>query len=60
MARGDHGVKILRDPYLLLRFLRLRRVSQPMPVFAAFFLDGKQRLIRFAELAHGSVDFVKI
>src|SRR6185369_12867131 len=58
--RLRHGVKILRDPYLLLRFLRIRLVSQPMPVFAAFFLDRKQRLIRFAELAHRSGDQVDV
>ena len=58
--RLRHGVKILRDPYLLLRFLRIRLVSQPMPVFAAFFLDRKQRLIRFAELTHGSGDEVHV
>ena len=58
--RLRHGVKILRDPYLLQRFLRMRLVSQPMPVFAAFFLDRKQRLIRFAELAHGTGDQVKV
>jgi DNA repair protein RadC len=58
--RLRHGVKILRDPYLLLRFLRIRLVSQPMPVFAAFFLDRKQRLIRFAELTHGSGDYVRV
>ena len=55
-----NGVRILRDPYLLLRFLRIRLVSQPMPVFAAFFLDRKQRLIRFAELTHGSGDQVDV
>ena len=49
-------MKILRDPYLLLRFLRMRLVSQSRPVFAAFFLDRKQRLIRFTELAHGTND----
>jgi DNA repair protein RadC len=58
--RLRHGVKILRDPYLLLRFLRMRLVSQPMPVFAVFFLDCKQRLIRFAELMHGTGDRVKV
>ena len=58
--RLRHGVKILRDPYLLLRFLRMRLVSQPQPVFAAFFLDRKQRLIRFSELAHGSDDRVVV
>jgi DNA repair protein RadC len=58
--RLRHGVKILRDPYLLLRFLRMRLVSQPQPVFAAFFLDRKQRLIRFSELAHGSNDRVSV
>lgn len=58
--RMRHGVKILRDPYLLLRFLRMRLVTQPMPVFAAFFLDAKQRLIRFAELMYGSGDRVHV
>lgn len=58
--RLRHGVRILRDPYLLLRFLRMRLVSRPLPIFAAFFLDRKQRLIRFAELAHGADDRVKI
>jgi DNA repair protein RadC len=59
-SRLHHGVKILRDPYLLLRFLRMRLVSQPQPVFAAFFLDRKQRLIRFTELARGSNDRVSV
>ena len=58
--RLRNGVKILRDPYLLLRFLRMRLVAQPQPVFAAFFLDRKQRLIRFTELAHGSDDRVRV
>ena len=58
--RLRQGVKILRDPYLLLRFLRMRLVSQPRPVFAAFFMDRKQRLIRFTELAHGSDDRVRV
>jgi DNA repair protein RadC len=47
------GAKILRDPSLLLRFLQLRLVSQPRPVFAVFFLDRHRRLIRFAEIFHG-------
>jgi DNA repair protein RadC len=51
--RFRRGVKILRDPYLLLRFLRIRLVSQRQPVFAAFLLDRKQRLIHFSELARG-------
>jgi DNA repair protein RadC len=38
----------------------MRLVSRPLPIFAVFFLDRKQRLIRFAELAHGSPDHVKI
>ena len=58
--RLRQGVKILRDPYLLLRFLRMRLVSQSRPVFAAFFLDRKQRLIRFTELAHGTNDRVLV
>ena len=58
--RLRQGVKILRDPYLLLRFLRMRLVSQSRPVFAAFFLDRKQRLIRFTELAHGTNDRVRV
>jgi len=58
--RLRQGVKILRDPYLLLRFLRMRLVSQPRPVFAAFFMDRKQRLIRFTELLHGSNDRVHV
>ncbi len=53
-------MKILRDPYLLLRFLRMRLVSQRQPVFAAFFLDRKQRLIRFSELARGENDRVTV
>jgi DNA repair protein RadC len=53
-------VKILRDPYLLLRFLRIRLVSQRQPVFAAFFLDRKQRLIRFSEIARGENDRVAV
>jgi DNA repair protein RadC len=51
--RLRRGVKILGDPGLLLRFLQLRLVSQPRPVFALFFLDRHQRLIRFAEIFHG-------
>jgi DNA repair protein RadC len=51
--RLRRGVKILSDPGLLLRFLQLRLVSQPRPVFAVFFLDRHQRLIRFAEIFHG-------
>lgn len=51
--RLRRGVKIFRAPELLLRFLQLRFVSQPRPVFAVFFLDRHQQLIRFAELFHG-------
>ena len=51
--RLRRGVEILRDPYLLLRFIQLRLVAQPRPVFAVFFLDRKQRLIRFCEIFHG-------
>ena len=58
--RFRRGVKILRDPYLLSRFLRIRLVSQRQPVFAAFFLDRKQRLIRFSELFRGVNDRVVI
>jgi DNA repair protein RadC len=58
--RLRNGVKILRDPYPLHRFLRMRLVSQSQPVFAAFFLDRKQRLIRFTELARGSNDRVPV
>lgn len=58
--RFRRGVKIFKDPYLLLRFLRIRLVRQPQPVFAAFFLDRKQRLIRFVEIARGENDRVSI
>ena len=58
--RFRRGVKIYQDPYLLLRFLRIRLVRQARPVFAAFFLDRKQRLIRFEEIAHGENDQVKV
>jgi DNA repair protein RadC len=58
--RFQRGIKILRDPYLLLRFVRIRLVSQRQPVFAAFFLDRKQRLIRFSELFRGVDDRVVI
>jgi DNA repair protein RadC len=58
--RFRRGVKILRDPWLLLRFLRIRLVTQRQPVFAAFFLDRKQRLIRFTELARGETDRVRV
>jgi DNA repair protein RadC len=58
--RFQRGVKILQDPFLLLRFLRIRLVSQRQPIFAAFFMDRKQRLIRFAELFHGTNDRVTI
>jgi DNA repair protein RadC len=51
--RLRHGVKILGDPGMLLRFLQLRLVSQPRPALAVFFLDRHQRLIRFAEIFHG-------
>ncbi|MEJ1964205.1 MAG: JAB domain-containing protein [Gammaproteobacteria bacterium] len=58
--RCRQGVKILRDPHLLFRFLRMRLGSQPQPVFAVFFLDRKQRLIRFSELARGENDQVRV
>jgi DNA repair protein RadC len=58
--RLRRGAKILGDPGPLLRFLQLRLVSQPRPVFAAFFLDRHQRLIRFAELFHGQNDTVPV
>lgn len=58
--RLRRGVKILRDPYLLLRFIQLRLVAQPQPVFAVFFLDRKQRLIRFSEIFHGQHDQVAV
>src|SRR5262249_35003580 len=54
------GVKIFQDPYLLLRFLRMRLVRQAQPVFAAFYLDRKQRLLRFVELARGESDRVNV
>ena len=59
-CRFRRGVKILLDPYLLLRFLRIRPVSQRLLVFAAFFLDRKQRLIRFSEIACGENDRVAV
>jgi DNA repair protein RadC len=52
------GVKIFRDTNLLLRFLRIRLVSQRQPVFAALYLDRKQRLIRFSEITRGENDHV--
>jgi DNA repair protein RadC len=58
--RLRRGVKILRDPWLLLRFIQIRLVSQPCPVFAVFFLDRNQRLIHFAELFHGEESKVKV
>jgi DNA repair protein RadC len=58
--RFRRGVKILADPYLLLRFLRIRLVSQRQPVFAAFLLDRKQRLIHFSEIARGTDDRVVV
>jgi DNA repair protein RadC len=58
--RFRHGVKIFKDPYLLLRFLRIRLVRQHQPVFAAFFLDRKQRLVHFSEIARGEDDRVKV
>jgi DNA repair protein RadC len=54
------GVKIFQDSYLLLRFLRARLVRQSQPVFAAFYLDRKQRLLRFVELARGESDRVHV
>jgi DNA repair protein RadC len=58
--RFRRGVTIFKDPYLLSRFLRIRLVRQPQPVFAAFFLDRKQRLIHFSEIARGEDDRVKV
>jgi DNA repair protein RadC len=58
--RFRRGVMIYKDPYLLLRFLRVRLVRQPQPVFAAFFLDRKQRLIHFSEIARGEGDQVRV
>jgi DNA repair protein RadC len=54
------GVKIFRDPSLVLRFLRMRLVRQPQPVFAVFYLDRKQRLLRFVEMARGMGDRVEV
>ncbi|MEJ1965990.1 MAG: JAB domain-containing protein [Gammaproteobacteria bacterium] len=50
----------LGDPCLLGRFLRMKLISQPRPVFAVFFQDRKRRLIRFSELFHGVDDRVVI
>lgn len=58
--RLRRGVRILRDPGLLMRFLRMSLVSQGQPAFAAFFLDREQRLIRFAELFRGAGAQVKV
>ena|GEM_PF-861778 len=58
--RLRRGVRILGDPNLLLRFLQLRLVSQPRPVFAVFFLDRHQRLIRFTEIFHGQNEIVLV
>jgi DNA repair protein RadC len=58
--RFRRGVKIYKDPHLLVRFLRMRLVRQPRPVFAAFFLDRKQRLIHFSEIARGEDDRVMV
>jgi DNA repair protein RadC len=58
--RFRRGVTIFKDPHLLLNFLRIRLVRQPRPVFAAFFLDRKQRLIDFSEIARGEDDRVKV
>jgi len=52
--RLRRGVKIFRDPQLLLRFMQGTLVSQPYPIFAAFFMDHKQQLIRFSQLFRGS------
>jgi DNA repair protein RadC len=52
--RFRRGAKIFRDPQLLLSFLRITLVSQPHPVFAVFFMDHKQRLIRFSQVFRGS------
>jgi DNA repair protein RadC len=59
-ARFRRGARILKDPKLLLKFLKLRLVSQPRAVFAAFFLDRNQRLIYFRELFRDTVDHVTI
>lgn len=59
-ARFRRGARILKDPNLLLRFLKLRLVSQPRVVFAVFYLDRKQRLIRFDEIFHGTIDYVVV
>ena len=56
--RFRRGVRIFKDPQLLLRFQKVRLVSQPRAVFAVFYLDRKQRLIRFEELFHGGIDDV--
>lgn len=58
--RLRRGVKILRDPTLLIRFLQLRLVSQSRAVFAIFLLDRYQQLIRFAELFHGQGSMVTV
>jgi len=54
------GVKIFQDPNLMLRFLRMRLVRQPQPVFAVFYLDRKQRLLRFVEMARGMGDRLEV
>jgi DNA repair protein RadC len=53
-------VKIFQDANLILRFLRTRLVRQPQPVFAVFYLDRKQRLLRFVEMARGMGDRVEV
>ena len=58
--RLRRGFKILRDPYLLLKFIQMRLVAQPYPIFAVFFLDRKHRLIRFAELFRGAENRVDV
>jgi DNA repair protein RadC len=54
------GVRIFQAPQLMLRFLRMRLVRQPQPVFAVFYLDRKQRLLRFVEMARGEGDRVDV
>ncbi len=52
LQRGD----VLESPDIVRRYLQTRLRDAPSEVFAGLFLDSRNRVIRYEELFHGTID----
>jgi DNA repair protein RadC len=56
LAKGIERIDVLKDPNATRTYLVTRMRDLPHEVFAALFLDNQHRVIRYIELATGTID----